>query len=120
MLRTLALCALLAAPLGAAPAAANDVRTAGQLADYCAGDLSSDEGAVARVFCYGYLTGVMQLHREMVNDLGIESAACPDYAVSRETLADVYVRYVAANPERRGGLPIDVLGEAAAEAWPCR
>ncbi len=112
--------AAIAAVLTGGPAAANVVDTAGALAAACSGDLSTDEGAVARVFCYGYLTGVMQLHRELVDDLRIEAAACPDYSVSRERLAAVLVAYVEANPDRRDAPPIVALGEAAAEIWPCR
>jgi hypothetical protein len=114
----MAVAALAAVTLGGA-SSANEVKTAGQLASYCSGDLATEEGALARVFCYGYLTGVMQLHRELVADLQIESAACPDYTVSRDQLASVLVAYVASHPERRDEPPLSVLGYAAAETWPC-
>ena len=118
--RGLAGAALAAATLAALPAASNEVRTAGDLAGYCSGDVATEEGAIGRVFCFGYLTGVMQLHREMVSDLDIEPGACPDYAVSRERLAAVYVAFVDAHPDRRGEPPLSVLGDAAAAEWPCR
>lgn len=103
-----------------AAGAAGELRTAAQLASYCGGDPGTEAGAVGRVFCYGYMTGVMQLHREMVADIPeLEPGACPDYTVSREELAAVYVNYLAANADRGAEPPLSVLGDAAAAEWPC-
>lgn len=95
--------------------------TAGQVADLCA---VADESALDRYalgFCYGWLEGVGQLYERLVasGSIAPQNISCPGRALSRKEWADVLVAWVADDPARRALHPLEALGEAAKDAFPC-
>lgn len=95
--------------------------SAGQVADLCA---VADESALDRYalgFCYGWLEGVGQLYEALVADGSIspQNITCPGRDLTRKEWADVMVAWVNADPVRRQLSPLQALGDAAKEAFPC-
>lgn len=74
----------------------------------------------AKQFCYGFLAGVAQFHRSMVNGNGIQPIACPQQEVTRAELATVFLDWAKANPQSNQELPAQSLRRAAAAKWPCK
>ncbi len=95
--------------------------SAGQLADLCA---AADTDALDRYalgFCYGWLEGVGQLYETMVANGTIppQNITCPGRELSRKEWADVLVTWVGADAERRAMAPLQAMGDAAKQAFPC-
>jgi hypothetical protein len=70
-------------------------------------------------FCYGYLAGMAQLHRALVQADDIKPVACPRYEVTREALARVFLDRARAHPGAMNELPAESVMRAAVAAWPC-
>jgi hypothetical protein len=70
-------------------------------------------------FCYGYLAGMAQLHRALVQADDIKPVACPRYEVTREALARVFLDWARAHPGTMDELPAESVMRAAVAAWPC-
>jgi hypothetical protein len=75
--------------------------------------------AEAKQFCYGYMAGVAQFHRAMVQGEKIEPLACPKDPVTREQLVGVFLGWAKANPQAMDELPAESIERAAAAQWPC-
>jgi Rap1a immunity proteins len=110
---------------GAKPAPTNDGLIAGPGSNGTVRTDCSDEPgdalyAEAKQFCYGFLAGVAQFHRSMVNGDGIKPIACPKQEVTRAQLATVFLDWAKANPQSNDELPAQSLSRAAAAKWPCK
>lgn len=95
--------------------------SAGQLADLCA---AADDDALDRYalgFCYGWLEGVGQFYESMVAEGKIteQNVTCPGRELSRKEWADVLVAWVGSDAERRAMTPLQALGDAAKQTFPC-
>jgi hypothetical protein len=75
--------------------------------------------AEAMQFCYGFVAGVAQLHRSMVDGESLEPLACPEREVTREQLVEVFLDWAKANPRSMAALPVESLIQAAGARWPC-
>jgi Rap1a immunity proteins len=75
--------------------------------------------AEALQFCYGFLAGVAQFHRAMVQGEKIEPLACPKDPVTREQLVGAFLDWAEANTQSMDELPVASLEQAAAAQWPC-
>jgi hypothetical protein len=75
--------------------------------------------AEALQFCYGYMAGVAQLHRALVQADDIEPVACPQHEVTREALVRVFLDWARANPGAMDELPAESVKRAAVAVWPC-
>ncbi|MFQ5973424.1 MAG: Rap1a/Tai family immunity protein [Alphaproteobacteria bacterium] len=114
--------------LGAMPALAQtldtddfEVATTSNLLDLCGAPAAhpmSDEGLM---FCFGYLGGVMDFHRVLVQveGDGFDPIACPNAPVSRAEMAQVFVDWAQANPQHMDEPAVDGLARAAVARWPC-
>ncbi len=85
----------------------------------CADEPEDPLYAEAKQFCYGFLAGVAQFHRTMVQGEKIEPLACPKDAITREQLVGVFLGWAKANPQALDDLPAQSLERAAAGQWPC-
>jgi hypothetical protein len=75
--------------------------------------------AEAKQFCYGFLAGIAQFHRAMVQSEKIEPLACPKGPVTREQLVGVLLDWAKINPQSMDEPPAESLERAAAARWPC-
>jgi hypothetical protein len=110
-----AFCALAIPALAAEPSNF----TTRDLVALCAGEPDDPLYAEAKQFCYGFLAGVAQFHRTMVQGEKIAPLACPQDAVTREQLVGVFLDWAKANPQAMDELPTRSLERAAAAQWPC-
>jgi hypothetical protein len=113
-----AVCALVTAAMAAEPSNFNATTTR-DLVALCADQPDTPLYSEAKQFCYGFLAGVAQFHRTMVQGEKIEPLACPKDAVTREQLVGVFLDWARANPQAMDQLPADSLERAAADRWPC-
>jgi hypothetical protein len=75
--------------------------------------------AEALQFCYGYMAGMAQLHRALIQADEIKPVACPQYEVTREALVRVFLDWARANSGAMEELPAESVKRAAVAAWPC-
>jgi hypothetical protein len=109
----------LALPAAAVETNNFNLRTTRDLVALCSGEPDQSLYAEALQFCYGFMAGVAQLHRALVQTGDIKPLACPQYAVTREALAQVFLDWVRAHPDAMDQPPGEALKRAAAAAWPC-
>ncbi len=96
-----------------------DLRTTRDLVALCSDQPGDPLYAEALQFCYGYMAGVAQLHRELVRLGNIKPVACPQYEVTREALAQAFLGWGRKTPAAMDELPAESVMHAAAAAWPC-
>jgi hypothetical protein len=61
--------------------------------------------AEALRFCCGYMAGVAQMHRVLVQADNIGPVVCPQHEVTREALVGVFLDWAHANPGAMDELP---------------
>jgi len=113
-----AVCAL-ASPVLAAEVGNFNLGTTRDLVALCSDRLDDPLYAEAQQFCYGYMAGVAQLHRALVQAGDVEPVACPQYEITRAALVQVFLDWAHANPSAMDELPAESVRNAAAAAWPC-
>jgi hypothetical protein len=111
---------VLASPVMAAEPSNFNATTTRDLVALCSDEPGDALYAEAKQFCYGFLAGVAQFHRSMVNGDGIKPIACPKQEVTRAQLATVFLDWAKANPQSNDELPAQSLSRAAAAKWPCK
>jgi Rap1a immunity proteins len=74
----------------------------------------------AKGFCYGYMTGAMQVYRAAAASPNVKNYVCPGHEVSRAEMRDVFLAWAAANPERLNEPAVDSLLRAAVAKFPCQ
>ncbi len=109
----------LAAPALAVEASNFNLGTTRDLVALCADQPDDPLYAQALQFCYGYMAGMAQLHRALVQADGIQPLVCPQHEVTREALARVFLSWARENPGAMDQLPADSVKHAALAAWPC-
>jgi len=114
----LRLCAL-ASPAPAVEISNFNLGTTRDLVALCSDQPNDPLYAEALQFCYGYMAGVAQFHRAMVEGEKIEPLACPKDPVTREQLVGVFLDWAKANTQSMDELPVASLEQAAAAQWPC-
>jgi hypothetical protein len=119
VLATVFTACVLASPAAAVDTSNFNLQTTRDLVALCSGEPDQALYAEALQFCYGFLAGVAQLHRTLVRAGDIKPIACPQYEVTRETLAVVFLDWARANPNVLDQPPAESLSRAAAAAWPC-
>jgi hypothetical protein len=113
-----AACALASQALAVEPSNFN-LATTRDLVALCSCQPNDPLYAEALQVCYGFLAGVAQFHRAMVQSEKIEALACPKDPVTREQLVGVFLDWAKANPQAIDELPAESLERAAAARWPC-
>jgi Rap1a immunity proteins len=113
-----AACALASPALAVEPSNFN-LATTRDLVALCSCQPHDPLYAEALQFCYGFLAGVAQFHRAMVQGEKIEPLACPKDPVTREQLVGVFLDWAKANTQSMDELPVASLEQAAAAQWPC-
>ena len=113
-----AACAL-ASPALAVETSNFNLATTRDLVALCSGQPDDPLYAEALQFCYGYMAGMAQLHRALVQADDIEPVACPQHEVTREALVQVFLDWARANPGAMDELPAESVKRAAVAAWPC-
>ena len=99
-----AVCAL-AAPALAVETSNFNLATTRDLVALCSGQPDEPLYAEALQFCYGYMAGMTQYHRALVQADEIEPRACPQHEVTRAELAQVFLDWARGNPAAMGALP---------------
>jgi Rap1a immunity proteins len=113
-----AACALASPVLAVEPSNFN-LATTRDLVALCSCQPHDPLYAEALQFCYGFLAGVAQFHRAMVQGEKIEPLACPKDPVTREQLVGVFLDWAKVNPQSMDELPVESLEQATAAQWPC-
>jgi Rap1a immunity proteins len=111
---------VLASPVMAVEPSNFNATTTRDLVALCSDQPGDALYAEAKQFCYGFLAGIAQFHRSMVNEDGIKPIACPKQEVTRAELAAVLLDWTKANPQSNDELPAQSLSRAAAAKWPCK
>jgi hypothetical protein len=93
--------------------------TARDLVALCSDQPDDPLYAEALQFCYGYMAGVAQFHRVLVQADDIQPVACPQHEATREALVRVFLDWAHANPGAMDELPAESVKRAAVAAWPC-
>lgn len=113
-----AACAL-AAPALAVETSNFNLATTGDLVALCSAQPDEPLYGQALQFCYGYMAGMAQFHRALVQADDIEPQACPQHEVTREALVQVFLGWARGKPGAMDELPADSVKRAAVAAWPC-
>jgi Rap1a immunity proteins len=113
-----AACAL-ASPALAVETSNFNLGTTGDLVALCTSQPDEPLYAEALQFCYGYMAGLAQFHRALVQADDIEPLACPQHEVTREALVQVFLDWARGKPGAMDELPADSVKRAAVAAWPC-
>jgi hypothetical protein len=113
-----AICVLVSTAMAVEPSNFN-ATTTGDLVALCSDEPGDALYAEAKQFCYGFLAGVAQLHRSMVDGDAIKPIACAKQAVTRAQLVGVFLDWAKSNPRSMDQLPVESLSRAAAAKWPC-
>ena len=113
-----AVCVLVSPAMAAEPSNF-DATTTRDLVALCSDDPGDPLYAEAKQFCYGFVAGVAQFHRSLVQDEDIKPIACPKQAVAREQLVGVFLDWAKANPQHMDEPPVESLKRAAIAEWPC-
>ena len=96
-----------------------DLRTTQDLVSLCSAQSDDPLYVEALQFCYGYMAGVAQLHRALVQSDNVQPLACPRYEITRAVLARVLLDWADAHSDAMDQLPAVSVKRAAAAAWPC-
>ena len=121
MRKQLLTAALLALAWPAAAVETSDfsVRSTRDLVALCSGAADQELYVEAQQFCYGFVAGVAQLHRMLVQSGTIKPLACPQYEVTREALVEVFLDWTRAHPGAADTMPAESVARAATVKWPC-
>jgi hypothetical protein len=109
----------LASPALAVETSNFNLATTRDLVALCSDQPDDPLYAEALQFCYGYMAGVAQLHRVLVQADDIKPVACPQHEVTREELVRIFLDWARANPGAMDELPAESVKRAAVGAWPC-
>jgi hypothetical protein len=91
-----AACAL-ASPALAVETSNFNLATTGDLVALCSAQPDEPLYGQALQFCYGYMAGMAQFHRALVQADDIEPQACPQHEVTREALVQVFLDWRVGN-----------------------
>ena len=119
-LAAVSMACVLALPALAAETSNFNVETTRDLVALCSAQPGDPVYPEAQQFCYGYMVGMAQLHRELVGHRNMKPLACPQYEVTREELVRAFLDWGRKNPAAMDELPAEGVIHAAAAAWPCR
>jgi hypothetical protein len=109
----------LASPAAAVETSDFNLRTTRDQVAVCSGEPEEELYAEALQFCYGFVAGVAQLHRMLVETGDTKPVACPRHEVTREALVAIVLDWTGANPGAMDLLPAESVARAAAATWPC-
>lgn len=93
--------------------------SAGDLVDVCAIGVSHDHHDAARAFCYGFFEGAIHYDEAISLTTHYVDLVCSPDGTTRVQAVDVFLKYMAANPQYRGEQPIDAIFRALMNEWPC-
>ena len=93
--------------------------SAGDLVDVCNIGEAHGHDDAARAFCYGFFEGAIH-YDDAISDTShyVELVCSPD-GTTRVEAVQVFLQYMAANPQYRGEQPIDAIFRALMNEWPC-
>lgn len=89
------------------------------LADLCAATGASSDAIKARVFCHGYLSGVMALHTALIVSDDFNPFACPGDGVTRDRVRAELVSWSQDRTDLDQMAPVEAVARALQERWPC-
>jgi hypothetical protein len=109
------------APPTALPRTAFEARTVADLAALCGASPQAAEYALAIAFCHGFLQGAGQYHAAITQPgSGRAPLFCPPSPPpTRSQVANAFVAWARANPDRAGEAAVDGLARWAHAAYPC-
>lgn len=91
------------------------------LADLCGVKPGDPLYADAIMFCYGVMEGMFQYHDAVGRGPDGDIIVCPEGAVTRTDMANIFVEWAKANPQKAANdWPAEAVVEAALAKWgPC-
>jgi len=93
--------------------------SAGDLVDVCNIGVSHGHYDTARAFCYGFFEGAIHYDEAISLTTHYVDLVCSPDGTTRVQAVDVFLQYMAANPQYRGEQPIDAIFRALMNEWPC-
>jgi hypothetical protein len=93
--------------------------SAGDLVDVCNIGVAHDHYEPARAFCYGFFEGAIHYDEAISRTSQYVDMVCSPEGTTRVQAVDVFLRYMAANPQYRSEQAIDAIFRALANEWPC-
>jgi len=108
-------------PVAAASVTLEDfsVKSGEDLVDLCAVEDGDPLYTEAMSFCFGFFSGAMHFHRELVRGPDVNPMLCPESPVSREEAIAVFLSWAKDNPELLKDHAIQAAMRSAVEKWPC-
>lgn len=114
---------VLAVLLLPAAAGAAEVTTlplsSGELADLCAADPATPEGAASVNFCHGFAQGILSVLDRQVAAGGRQGVCIPTPAPTRGAILDTFVTTMKLLPAGRSKPAVDGLLEFLTQHFPC-
>ena len=97
------------------------LETGQDLADLCAVKQGDPLYADATMFCYGVVERMMQYHDASGRGPDGDLIVCPEGAITPTDMANIFVAWAKANPQKVGNeWPAEAVVEAALAEWgPC-
>ena len=97
-----------------------EMKTTRNLLNLCTASPEDNLYAEAVNFCHGYLIGAYHYHEAINKGPNAQSLIClPKPEPSRNDTVDMFIKWVKANPQHHGELPVETEFRFLTETWPC-
>jgi hypothetical protein len=96
-----------------------DLNSAGDLVDVCTLEMQHAHYNAARAFCYGFFEGAIHYNNAISNEDYYVDLVCSPAGITRLQGVQVFLAYMAANPQYETEAPIDAIFRALIAEWPC-
>ena len=93
--------------------------SAGDLVDVCNIGQAHGHYDAARAFCYGFFEGAIHYDDAISDTTHYVELVCSPDGTTRVEAVQVFLQYMAANPQYRVEQPIDAIFRALMNEWPC-
>ena len=95
------------------------LKDAQNLADICTLDQSHPDHTTAMAFCYGFFEGAIHYHDMVKTMPGYVEVVCDPEDTTREEAVAEFTRFLKANPQHGGEMPLDAVVRGLSARWPC-
>lgn len=95
------------------------LQSAQNLADLCAAGGDGADAVRARIFCHGYVSGLLDFHGAIAEGTEFSAIACPGPGTSRGDVAQVFVVWAGTRSDLSTMTPLEGVIRATQAEWPC-
>ena len=96
-----------------------DLDSAGDLVDVCTLEMQHTHHDAARAFCYGFFEGAVHYNAAISRADDHVDLVCSPAGTTRNQGVQVFLEYMADNPQYKTEAPIDAIFRALIAKWPC-